>query len=179
MCMAESSCRLCAAALQGGGGGLQEHCRPPSKLQPPSEATPKAGPRCKVGCSRDQAYSAPASGLLLLLLQAAAAATAAPRCCCCGCTALLLLLHSAACEGSQPALQHRQVLGHCSQCQTPQRQESVAATKRQPLLLSFNFWATEYTGCLEGGFGSVWQQSLPYFLLQHIAFLTWDACTFN
>ena len=90
-CAWHSSCRLCAT-LQG--GGLQEHCRPPSKLQPPSEATPKAGPR-KVGCSRDQAYSAAASGLLLLLQ--AAPATAAPRCC--GFTALL---HSAACEGAQP-----------------------------------------------------------------------------
>ena len=125
-CAWHSSCRLCAT-LQG--GGLQEHCRPPSKLQPPSEATPKAGPR-KVGCSRDQAYSAAASGLLLLLLQAAPT-TAAPRLlrlhcplhsvelCCTLLRARCRTLHCSA----------RKVLGHCSQCQTRQRQESVACRR--------------------------------------------------
>ena len=150
------------------GGGLQEHCRPPSKLQPPSEATPKAGPRSAAkwaaAAQTRRTLQRPQACCCCCRLQPRllhhAAAAAALRCCCC-CTLLHARVHS-------PALQHRQVLGHCSQCQTPQRLESVAATKRQALLISFNFWGETLVtvGCLGGRFGSVRQQSLPQFFFQ-------------
>ena len=81
-----------------------------------------------------------------------------PQACCCCCRLHPRLLHHAAAASLRcctllharersPALQHRQVLGHCSQCQTPQRQESVAATTRgQALLLSFSF-LENYSDC--------------------------------
>ena len=120
---ARSSCRRNA---------MQASCS--LRLRPQRPHPPKAGlARCKVGCSRDQAYSAPrpqaccccCCRLQPRLLQAA------PRLlrlhcplhsvelCCTLLRARCRTLHCSACK----------VLGHCSQCQTRQRQESVACRR--------------------------------------------------
>ena len=123
--MQQSRGAWCVAGGVGGPLELQEECNA-GLLQPPSEATEatptQGGPRSlQSGLQpRPGVLCTSASGLLLLQ---AAPTTAAPW---------LLPLHCPLHSVELCCTLHcsaRKVLGHCSQCQTRQRQESIACRR--------------------------------------------------